>query len=195
MTLPRLLIVASLLLSVRLAADDIAVVAKDDCRTIGPGYQVAPQDSANAAFLTAAKEALWSQAPYDRAFPLINPPAWGRVVSPETSGRLQIRQSFARGFVFRLDMAHLLPKHTYVLCINGRPQHPGNELLPQSVPGHEEEKYYDFCTVTTDDTGGCHAGYALLLHPGPYNVHFYVKDTTDHKIVLYGLDYFDFTAE
>ena len=158
MKLKRLPIVASLLLCARLAADDIAVVAKDDCRTIGPGYQVAPQDSANAAFLTAAKEALSSQAPYDRAFPLINPPAWGRVVSPETSGRLQIRQSFARGFVFHLDMVHLLARHTYVLCINGRPQHPGNELLPQSVPGHEEEKYYDFCTVTTDDQGGYRAG-------------------------------------
>ncbi len=55
MKLKSLLTAASPLLCARLAADDIVVVAKDDCRTIGPGDQVAPQDSANAAFLTAAK--------------------------------------------------------------------------------------------------------------------------------------------
>jgi hypothetical protein len=63
------------------------------------------------------------------------------------------------------------------------------------VPGHEAEKYYDFYTVTTDGQGSYHAGFALLLRPGPYNVHFYVKDTTDHKIVLYGLEYFDFEVK
>jgi hypothetical protein len=194
MTLPRLLLCTSLLLTGTLAAEDIAVVAKNDCRILGAGSQAAPEDPSAAAFVAAATRFFAGTAPYDAEYPLINPPAWGRVVSAETAGTLHVRRSFARGFVFHLDLEHLLPRHTYVLCINGRPQHPGNELLPESVPGHAEEKYYDFCTVTTDDKGGYHAGYALLLRPGPYNVHFYVKDTSDFKIVLYGLEYFDFAA-
>jgi hypothetical protein len=195
MNLPKLLLSSLLLVSLPLAAENYAVVARDDCRILGAGSQAAPAGSADAAFLAAATRFFASTAPYDAEYPLINPPAWGRVVSAETTGSLHVRSSFAHGFVFHLDLEHLLHRHTYVLCINGRPQHPGNELLPESVPGHAEEKYYDFCTVTTDDQGGYHAGYALLLRPGPYNVHFYVKDTTDHKIVLYGLEYFDFAAE
>ena len=195
MHLPRLLLSASLLVSLRLAGADYAVVAKDDCRILGPGSQASPDDPAAAAFAAAAARFFASTAPYDAEYPLINPPDWGRVVSAETAGTLHILRSFPHGLVFHLDLEHLLARHTYVLCINGRPRHPGNELLPESVPGHEEEKYYDFCTVTTDDKGGYHAGCALLLRLGPYNVHFYVKDTTDHKIVLYGLEYFDFLAK
>lgn len=195
MHLSRLLISASLLLSTTLAAEDIAVLAKDDCRILGAGSQAAPKDPAAAAFVAAATGFFTGTQPFDAEYPLINPPDWGRVVSAEAAGTLHIRRSFAHGFVFHVDIEHLLPRHSYVLCINGRPQHPGNELLPESVPGHEAEKFYDFCRVTTDDRGGYHAGYALLLHPGPYNVHFYVKDTSDFKIVLYGLEYFDFTAQ
>jgi hypothetical protein len=194
MNLPKLLLSSLLLAALPLAAENYAVVAKNDRRVLGAGSQAAPQDPAVAAFIAAATEFFASTAPYDAEFPLINPPAWGRVVSAQSAGNLHIRSAFARGFVFDVDLEHLLPRHTYVLCINGRPQHPGNELLPESVPGHAEEKYYDFCTVTTDDKGGYHAGYALLLRPGPYNVHFYVKDTSDFKIVLYGLEYFDFAA-
>jgi hypothetical protein len=192
MKYPKLLLIASLTLTLRLAAADIVVLARDDFRVLGAATQDTP--AAAADFLAAARAAFEGHAPFDAVFPLINPPAWGRVVSPETTGSLQIRRSFAHGFVFHLDMEHLQPGHAYVLCINGRPQHPGNELLPESVPGHEAEKYYDFYTVTTDAGGSYHAGFALLLRPGPYNVHFYVKDTSDHKIILYGLEYFDFAA-
>ncbi len=195
MKLSTLLVVASLTLALRLAAEDVVVFSKGDVVTLGGGAQKAPQDTANAAFLAAAQGDFAGQAPYDADYPLINPPAWGRVVSSETAGKLQIRRSFANGLVFQLEMEHLLAGHTYVLCINGRPEHPGNELLPQEVPGHAAEKYYDFYTVTTDAQGGYHGRFALLLHPGAYNVHFYVKDTTDHKIVLYGLEYFDFAAK
>lgn len=195
MNLKNLLLFASLSLCLRLAAADIVVFDKGDFRALGISAGGAPRDPAKAAFLSAAQGDFARQAPYDAVFPLINPPAWGRVVSAQTTGSLQIRRSFARGFAFSLDMEHLLPAHTYVLCINGRPQHPGNELLPQSVPGHEAEKYYDFYTVTTDPSGAVHGRFALMLRPGAYNVHFYVKDTSDHKIVLYGLEYFDFTAK
>jgi hypothetical protein len=191
----KLLLLVSLTVTARLFAGDVVVFAKDDSQILDSSAQTQSKDAANAAFLAAAKSDFASRALYDADFPLINPPAWGRVVSPDTTGRLQIRRSFPNGFLFHLDMDHLVAGHTYVLCINGRPEHPGNELLPESVPGHEAEKYYDFYTVTTDGQGSYHAGFALLLRPGPYNVHFYVKDTTDHKIVLYGLEYFDFEVK
>jgi len=191
----RLLICSCLALSGRLAAEDVVVFAKGEFRVLGPAAPQAPGDSAGAAFLAAARGDFQGHAPYDAVFPLINPPAWGRVVSAQTTGSLQIRRTFAHGFVFQIEMEHLQPGHLYVLCINGRPQHPGNELLPEAVPGHESEKYYDFYTLTTDARGGYRARVALLLRPGPYNVHFYVKDTSDFKIVLYGLEYFDFAAE
>ena len=194
MPLPRLLAAVLLTLSLRLSAGDVVVFAKGDSRPLGSAASAAPSDPANAAFFDGARGALSGGTAYDAVFPLINPPDWGRVVSADSTGVLQIRRSFAGGFVFHLAMEHMQPVHTYVLCINGRPQHPGNELLPESVPGHEAEKYYDFYTVTTDTQGGYRGGFALLLQPGPYNVHFYVKDTTDHKIVLYGLEYFDFTV-
>lgn len=194
MNLSKLLIVASLSLAVSLAAEDIVVFSRADFRTLGAGPQTPPPDAAGAAFLAAAQRDFAGGAPYDVEYPLINPPAWGRVVNADTTGKLQVRRSFGGGLLFHLDMEHLEAGHAYVLCINGRPEHPGNELLPESVPGHAAEKYYDFHTVTTDAQGAYHGGFALLLRPGAYNVHFYLKDTTDHKIVLYGLEYFDFTA-
>jgi hypothetical protein len=195
MNIPKLLIVAaSLSFSGGLAAQQIVVFAKGEYRVLDAGPQEAPQDPARAAFLDAAHKDAAGQAPYDTAFALINPPAWGRVVNADSTGNLQIRRAFPHGFVFHLDLQHLQPNHSYVLCINGRPVHPGNELLPENVLGHEAEKYYDFYTVTTDGSGSYSAGFALFLRTGAYNVHFYVKDVSDHKIVLYGLDYFDFTA-
>lgn len=195
MNIPRLLIFAAAIsVSRGLVAQQIVVFAKGEFCVLDAGRQEMPQDPARAAFLKDAHMDFDSHAPYDVAFPLINPPAWGRTVSADSAGKLQIRRSFPHGLAFRLDLQHLQPTHSYVLCINGRPEHPGNELLPESVPGHETERYYDFFTVTTDGNGSYDAGFAIFLHPGAYNVHFYVKDPSDFKIVLYGLEYFDFTA-
>ena len=186
---------ASLSLFARLGAEDIVVLAKGDARSLGAASLEAPKDSGKAAFLAGARNDLLGHPQFDAVFPLINPPDWGRTVSADSTGSLQIRRSFPGGFLFHLDLEHLLAGHPYVLCINGRPQHAGNELLPESVPGHEAEKFYDFYTVTTDAHGAYHAGFALMLQPGAYNVHFYVKDPSDFKIVLYGLEYFDFAAK
>ena len=175
MKISKLLLLVSLFVSARLFAADVVVFSKDEIRNLDSSSQLPPKDPTCAAFLTAA-QGEFAGGPFSGAeVSLINPPAWGRVVSADTTGRLQIRRSFKAGFIFHLDMEHLLAGHPYVLCINGRPEHPGNGLLPESVPGHEAEKYYDFYTLTTDAQGSYHAGFALLLHPGPYNVHFYVK--------------------
>ena len=194
MTLKNVLVLAAIVLCMPLAAEDIVVLPQGVVKGPSSSSSV-PKDSAESGFLTAALADLAQATPFDATFALINPPAWGRVVSPETTGRLQIRRSFTHGFVFHVVMEHLLAHHTYVLCINGRPNYPGNELLPQAVPGNAAEKYFDFYSAETDAAGRYDAGCALFLHPGAYNVHFYVKDVTDHKIILYGLDYFDFEVK
>lgn len=191
-SLRRLLALVLVSLAARLAAADIVVFSRGDFRGAASAAKEVPGDPAEAAFLARAQADFSAGAPFDVTYPLINPPAWGRVVHADTAGRLSVRRRFEGGLVFHLNLERLEPAHTYVLCINGRPEHPGNELLPESVPGHEAEKYYDFFTVTTDAAGRYDGGFALLLKAGAYNVHFYVKDTTDHKIVLYGLEYFDF---
>jgi hypothetical protein len=193
---PRLLVLFAALLSVsaRLAAEDVVVFSMGDFRIVQPWIDLLPADKAQASFLESAGKDLLKPSHFDVAYPLVNPPAWGRIVRPDSTGRLEILRSYPRGFRFAMNMEHMQPNHTYVLCINGRPEHPGNELLPTAVPGHEAERYYDFYTLTTNANGSYRAGFALMLKPGAYNVHFYIKDTSDHKIVLYGLEYFDFTV-
>jgi hypothetical protein len=194
MKLSKLLIImASLSPFGGLHAQSIVVFGKNDFYPADSAARQPPTDPAQAAFLDAARKDFAGHAPYDETLGLINPPAWGRVVSPETTGRVQVRRVFGHGFRFRLGLDHLLPNHSYILTINSRPQQPGNDLLPESVPGHEAEKYYDFLVVTTDAQGSYRANFALYLIPGAYNVRFYVKDTSDFKIVLYH-DYFNFTA-
>ena len=186
------LILAAALASAR--AEEVVVFARGDAQVLGPEAPGSRHLPADQAFLASAKAELAAPPAYDLSYPLINPPAWGRVVAADTGGVLKVRSSYPGALSFHVDLAHLLAGHTYTLCINGRPQHPGNLLLPESVPGHEEEKYLDFYTLSTDGSGAYHAGFVLRLAPGAYNVHFYVKDTGDHKIVLYGLEYFDFTV-
>jgi alpha-N-acetylglucosaminidase len=136
-----------------------------------------------------AKDFLHGANP-DRALTLINPPAWGRVVGPDTTGSLGVYPSSAQEFVFHLDLAHLLPEHRYILTLNGNPQRAGNEFLPNPVPGNPKERYYDFFIATTDDSGSYSGDFAVHLHPGDYDIRFYVKDTADFKIVLYH-DFFE----
>jgi hypothetical protein len=188
----KLLPLAALSLFAPPEAPQVVVLSRGDARIVGAA--AAPADAGGARFLAAAEKAFAGTAAFDAEFPLVNPPAWGRVVSPDAGGRLAIRRSYPQGLLFQLEVGHLQPGHAYVLCINGRPDHPGNGLLPESVPGNPAEKYYDFCTVTTDSRGAYRGSFALRLAPGAYNVHFYIKDTTDHKIILYGVEYFAFTA-
>jgi len=182
---------AFLFLAAGLCARQTVVLDRNDVRTVDAGGQGRPADPAKAAFVDAALKAFAGGAPFDAVLPLVNPPAWGRVVSPETGGVLQIRTAFAGGFVFHLSLAHLLPFHRYILTLNGNPQRSGNEYLADPVPGNEKERYYDFFIATTDAGGSYGGDFAVFLHPGDYDIRFYVKDTADFKIVLYQ-DYFPF---
>ena len=177
-----------------LFAQQVVVLGHNDFRSAGSKDSAQPADPPKAAFLEAAQHAFAGGAPFDAVLPLINPPAWGRVVSPETGGAVAIRRSFEGGFVFHLGLSHLLPGHRYILTLNGNPQRAGNGYLPDPVPGNEKERYYDFFIATTD-AGGSYAGdFGVFLHPGDYDIRFYVKDTADFKIVLYH-DFFPIKVE
>jgi hypothetical protein len=190
----RLLTVLLVVVATCVHAQDRVVFSMGDAVAVSESASRPRLVPAEAEFSRSVARSIMNREAFDVAYPLINPPQWGRVVSRESSGRLEIRRVYRGGLLLRMAMTHMEPAHRYALCINGRPLHLGNDLLPQPVPGNPDEKYYDFATVDTDGRGSCTTTIGLWLRPGAYNVHFYVKDTTDHKIVLYGLEYFDFTV-
>jgi len=123
---------------------------------------------------------------------LITPPLeWGKKVSDTTYGEFVYNNSFAGGFITDLNLFNLIPDHTYLLTLNGNPKLAGNNLLPDTVPNNNIEKYYDFLSIKTDFHGKYHARIAVYLKQGNYQVRFYVKDTDRFKIVLYH-DFFKF---
>ncbi len=188
-----LLALAATLVS-QVRAEDAVVFARHDYCQLD-GAVPAAGGPERQSFLETASRDLKSGRPLDRTIPLVNPPSWGRTVRADSGGALEIAQAYPHGFRFNLTLSQLVPGHSYVLCINGRPQHPGNELLPQPVPRNPAEKYEDFYDATTDGSGRYRGRFALFLRRGAYNVHFYVKDPADHKIILYGVEYFDFAAD
>jgi hypothetical protein len=187
---------ASLLASVSLLlgaagvyADPIAVFGEKDFFALG-GPAV-PVGADRLAFFEGYKSDMKRQAPLEGALDLVNPPDWGKTVSPGTSGTIRFHASFAGGFVCHLDLENLLPEHAYILTLNGNPSRAGNALLPSLVPGNPQERYYDFLIVRTDARGRYDEDLGIFLRPGAYDVRCYVKDTADFKIVLYR-DFFSF---
>jgi hypothetical protein len=88
---------------------------------------------------------------------------------------------------------NLIPDHGYLSTLNGNPKLAGNNLLPDTVPNFNIEKYYDFLSIKTDSQGKYHAMIAVYLKQGDYHVRFYIKDIDHFKIVLYH-DYFKFNV-
>jgi hypothetical protein len=188
----NLLIVSFLLLGRSLFADSILVYSgKEYAEVHRAGGDVAPLDPGRNAFFADYVADLGRQGPFEKAMDLVNPPTWGKTVSPVTHGTIQFHPSFARGFVCHLALENLLPDHAYILTLNGNPAKAGNNLLSTPVPGNEQERYYDFLTITTDAHGRYGANLGIYLKPGEYDVRCYVKDTADFKIVLYR-DFFEF---
>ena len=85
---------------------------------------------------------------------LYTPPLeWGKKVSDSTYGEIAYLPSLKSGFYVNLQLVNLLPDHNYLLCLNGNPKLAGNDLLPDTVPNLNIEKYYDFLSVKTDSHG------------------------------------------
>jgi hypothetical protein len=178
----RLLVVVGLFAVIgTLAAEPIVILGKG--RLAGDVPSPTP---AQAAFIHAAT----NPGPAGDPLLLIAPPAWGRPV-PGAAGEVRLFSTAPGGVVLQLALTGLAPSHRYLLTLNGNPKLAGNDRLPDPVPGLPEERYFDFYTATTDEHGAYGATFGIALPAGPYATRFYVKDTTDFKIVLYH-DYFPY---
>ncbi len=172
--------------------EDLVVFGEHDYHPAG-GPAPAGLGPEQQAFYLRSSADLAHPGAFESALPLVNPPAWGKTVSPATRGLLHFHPAFAHGFECRLELDGLAPDHAYILCLNGNPALAGNALLPLLVPGNSVERYFDFLIVKTDAQGRFAGNLGIFLARGAYDVRCYVKDAADFKIVLYR-DYFPFTV-
>lgn len=173
-------------------ADDLVIFGEHDFHAAA-GPVPANLGPEQLAFFNRSRADLARPEAFESALPLVNPPSWGKTVSPATHGLLHFHPAFAHGFDCRLELAGLAADHSYILCLNGNPALAGNALLPLLVPGNSVERYYDFLIIRTDAQGRFAGNLGIFLAPGAYDVRCYVKDQADFKIVLYR-DYFPFTV-
>ena len=189
-----LLIAAGIQLGIGLFAQEIVVFNKGNCLVLGSTNAVSElKDPAQAASLAAFKADLARPSKFEGPDQLSDLPEFGRKV-PGATGEIRYHGSFHGGLVVDVRLAGLASNHKYILTINGNPQRAGNDKLMETVDHNQKEKYYDFQTITTDADGRYHATYDIVLPASPYDVRFYVKDTTDFKIILYH-EFFKFTVE
>jgi DNA-directed RNA polymerase subunit RPC12/RpoP len=169
------------------------ILAKGNSIELGTGTAEAEvKDPAQAAFLAAFKTNLARPLPFQRPVPL-TPLVGGRTV-PGATGEIQYLGSFPGGLVIGVTLAGLAPNHEYLLTLNGDVRHAGNNNLPEQLSHNAKQRYYDFSKITTDANGHYQATFGIGLPAGPYDVFFFVKDTTDWKIVL-AYKFFNFTVE
>lgn len=90
---------------------------------------------------------------------------------------------FSGGETFKgeLKIEGLKDNTGYVLCINGKPNRPGNEILYNNYQKSGNEGYYDFKQVQSDNHGKIEITFALELPKGKYDVKFALKELPDYK--------------
>jgi hypothetical protein len=174
-------------------ADNLAVLGKNQIAVLADNGSISgiPESEAHADFALSLRD-VPKGASYDDEGTIVAPPEWGKTV-PGAAGTVQYQHTFAQGFAGHIALHGLAPRHMYLLTLNGTPGTPGNNLLPDPVPGLPLERFYDFMRIVTDKQGDYEAKLGVYLLPGSYHVRIYVKDTKDFKIVLYR-DYFDFNV-
>ncbi|MGO8837741.1 MAG: hypothetical protein ACLQAH_15235 [Limisphaerales bacterium] len=177
---------------VPLPARAIAVFARGDDLVVDfePGGTEV-KDPAKAAFVSAFQADLVHPAAFMGPLELTDLPLTGRTV-PGADGLIRYHDLFEGGLVMVVTLKGLAPNHDYLLSLNGNPRRAGNNHLTQHMP-NRPEGFYDFSRITTDAHGHYEAVFDIRLPPGPYDVMFFVKDTTDWKIVLHH-DFFRFTV-
>jgi hypothetical protein len=190
----KLFLIACFFSSTVLTARNIVVFSKGDTLALESGtVPDGPGSPEKAAFLSAFRADAACPQPFAAPLELSDLPQWGRKV-PGATGSIQFHESFRGGFVVRVALEGLAPDHPYILTLNGNPERAGNNHLADPVPGNERERYLDFITITADSKGRFGASFGIRLPTGRYDVRFYVKDTSDFKIVLYR-DFFKFSVE
>jgi DNA-directed RNA polymerase subunit RPC12/RpoP len=172
----------------------MVVFGKGDSLVPGTGTAEAEvKDPAKAAFLAAFKADLACPLAFEGPVGLTPLSGNGRTV-PGATGEIHYLGSFPGGLVIGVSLAGLVPNHDYVLTLNGAVQHAGNDNLPDQWSRNSKQKHYDFSRITTDANGCYQATFGIRLPVGSYDVYFFVKDTSDWKIVL-SRDFFKFTVE
>ena len=192
----NILFIVILFLGAKMYSQQVVIFDKGEvCYLNSDSSSCKPADQKQSDFLESFKADVAKFISYEGEANFDTPPiAWGKKVNDFRLGRYSYHTSFAGGFVADVWLNNLLPKHNYVLCLNGRPDLDGNNLLSEPVPGNEIEKYYDFLVIKTDSKGEYHAKLGVYLKLGNYHVRFYVKDDDDKLIILYH-DYFKFSVK
>jgi hypothetical protein len=128
----------------------------------------------------------------ERSFDLQHPKEiWGKDIAA-SSGFVIFYDHYTGRLAGRLTLAGLLPNHTYVLTVNGRPGRPGNENLRMQ---YGVERYHDFMELETDAQGAVNnVPFQIDLPIGRYDLKFLVKDKDDWKVVLHN-DFLLLTVE
>lgn len=175
------------------AETNAAVYARGETYVVGVTAPDLHTDD-NRVFWNSFKDFVADTPEWPKTLPIVNPPEWGKTISMETHGQVDYTPHFEGGFVCHLSLSKLAPNTLYILTINGNPERAGNKLLPTPVPGNEEEFFYDFAFIESDENGNYNATLGVKLKTGEYDVRIYVKDTNDFKIVLIR-DFFQFTVE
>lgn len=107
----------------------------------------------------------------------------------EAEGKIEYCQRSGSEFKIALYLKGLPRNHPYKLCLNGWPGRPGNEELKEygrRGEGENQEGYYDFMEVTTDEHGKINKVVGVNLEPAEYHVKLLVKDiVVKHRVVLY----------
>jgi DNA-directed RNA polymerase subunit RPC12/RpoP len=177
-----------------MAGPATVVFAKGESLTLGTSTAEAEvKNPVQAEFLAAFKADLARPLPLEGPVGLTPLPGGGRTIAG-AAGEIRYHAAFPGGLVIGVKLAGLAPNHEYVLTLNGAVQHAGNDHLPDQLSRNSKQKFYDFSRITTDANGGYQATYGVRLPAGPYDVYFFVKDTSDWKIVL-SRDFFKFTVE
>jgi hypothetical protein len=147
--------IAVLFAAANLYSQHVVIFDKNEvCYLNSDSAHCKPADQKKAAFLENFKSHFKGAVPFNSEFNFDTPPlAWGKKVNDFRLARAAYQTSFPGGFIAELWLNNLLPKHEYILTLNGRPDLDGNDLLTEPVPNNEKEKYYDFLTVRTDSKG------------------------------------------
>lgn len=115
-----------------------------------------------------------------------------RGASAGAKGKIEYCRRSAPEFKIALFLQGLSKNHAYMLCLNGWPGRPGNDILKKygrQGEGENQEGYYDFTNVTTDEQGIINKFVDVSLEPTKYEVKFLVKDIANkYRVVLHNDD-------
>lgn len=127
-----------------------------------------------------------------KSVPLFRPQGWGKVI-PNSNGQVIYCKEPGKEFRGRIILRGLEANHHYKLCINDKkPPHEGSGKLPSP---YNNETYFDFQDIKTDQRGNCESQFSTedeRLPDGKFDVKFFVKDweLKGKPIVLHNDDIF-----